>query len=86
MKVLRDYVLVEEPKVEEKRSEGGLILTQDKPSYTDAVERTVVQVGKDVQEISVGDTVLYMSRSGVLVKREDTNWRLLKEEEILAVL
>lgn len=86
MKVLRDFILVEEPKVEEKKSEGGLILTQDRPSFTDAVERQVVQVGKDVKEISVGDTVLFISRSGTVVKRPEGDWRILREEDILAVL
>ena len=86
MKILRNYVLVEEPAIEEKKSETGLILSQDKPNFTSPVTHKVIGIGKDVKEIQVGDTVLYLPRSGIEYKKDQIVWRFLKEEEIIAVM
>jgi len=85
MKLLRDYILVEEPSTEEK-SESGLIIKQDRPNFTSPIEHTVLQVGPDVKDVKEGDTVLYLPRSGVELKKERVNWRFLKEEEIIAIV
>lgn len=85
MKILRNYLLVEEPFVEEK-TEGGIIIKQDKPSFTTLIEHKVIGVGPDVKDIKEGDSVLYLSRSGIEMKKEKTNWRFLKEEEVVAVM
>jgi len=86
MKVLKDYVLVEEPTVEEKKSEGGIILAQDKVDYTTPITNVVVSVGKDVEEVKEGDTILYLARSGTELKHDGKNYRILKEEEIVAII
>lgn len=63
IKALGDTVIVEAPEIKEKKSEGGIILTQanDKEAKNQGV---VVSVGEKVTTISVGDTVL-ISRMGV---------------------
>lgn len=86
MKVLKDYILVEEPVEEEKKSEGGIILAQDRVDYTSPIENIVIGVGKDVEEINVGDKVIYLARSGTELKHDGRKYRILKEEEIAAVL
>ncbi len=86
MKVLKDYILVEEPVEEEKKSEGGIILAQDRVDYTSPIENIVIGVGKDVEEINVGDKVIYLARSGTELKHDGHKYRILKEEEIAAVL
>lgn len=86
MKILRDFVLVEEPALEEKKSEAGLILKQEKPNFTSLVEHTVIGIGSEVKDIKEGDVVLYLPRSGVEMKKDNGTWRFLKEEEIIAVM
>lgn len=86
MKVLKDYVLVKEIPETEKKSEGGILLSPDKIDYATPVSAEVIEVGKDVEEVKVGDTVMYMPKTGIHMQKEDYIWRFLKEEQIIAVL
>ena len=65
MKAFKDFILVEEPKNEERKSEGGVILPQEKVNYSRPVKGTVLSVGNKITEIKVGDDVYYMPKSGV---------------------
>ena len=65
MKAFKDFILVEEPKNEERKSEGGVILPQEKVNYSRPVKGTVLSVGNKITEIKVGDGVYYMPKSGV---------------------
>lgn len=65
MKAFKDFILVEEPKNEERKSEGGVILPQEKVNYSKPVKGTVLSVGNKITEIKVGDEVYYMPKSGV---------------------
>ena len=65
MKAFKDFILVEEPKNEERKSEGGVILPQEKVNYSRPVKGTVLSVGNKITEITVGDEVYYMPKSGV---------------------
>ena len=65
MKAFKDFILVEEPKNEERKSEGGVILPQEKVNYSRPVKGTVLSVGNKITEIKVGDEVYYMPKSGV---------------------
>lgn len=65
MKAFKDFILVEEPKNEERKSEGGVILPQEKVNYSRPVKGAVLSVGNKITEIKVGDEVYYMPKSGV---------------------
>lgn len=65
MKAFKDFILVEEPKNEERKSEGGVILPQEKVNYSRPVKGTVLSVGNKITEIKVGDEIYYMPKSGV---------------------
>lgn len=87
MKVLNDYVLIEEPIVAEKKSESGIYLGEESVDYSRPVTAKVLEVGINVKEISKGDTVLYMPKTGIRMKQDDNiQWRFLKEENIIAVM
>lgn len=86
MKVLKNYILIEEPLAEEKKSSGGVILSSDDVDISRPVTAKVLKVGKDVTEVNEGDTVMYMPRTGIHMKQDDCMWRFLKEENIIAVL
>lgn len=86
MKVLKDYVLIEEPLVKEKKSETGIYLGEESIDFSRPITGRVIEVGKDVVEINVGDTVMYMPKQGIHMKKEDCTWRFLKEENIIAVV
>jgi chaperonin GroES len=76
-----------------KKSTGGLILTEaaaDKPN-----QGIVIAVGPGnylengnfvVPGVNEGDKVLFVQGSGQLVKVEDEEYRILQEDEILAII
>lgn len=87
MKVLNEYVLIEEPIVAEKKSETGIYLGEESVDLSRPQTAKVLKVGKNVKEVSEGDTVMYMPRQGIHMKQDDnTMWRFLKEENIIAVM
>lgn len=87
MKVLNEYVLIEEPIVAEKKSEAGIYLGEESVDYSRPITAKVLKVGKNVKEVAEGDTVLYMPKTGIRMKQdENIQWRFLKEENIIAVM
>ena len=60
MKTIKDFILVEEAKIEERKSEGGIILSQDKVDYSKPTKGRVLSIGSKVTEVSVGDVVYFM--------------------------
>ena len=87
-KPLGDRILVK-PEEQEQKSKGGLILT-DSVQRGQKVYGTVVAVGNGKKDhtmtVKVGDTVLYGKYSGTELKYEGTDYLIMKEEEIYAIL
>ena len=81
LKPLKDRVaLKEEP---QEKTESGLLLgpAKEKPAYA-----VVESVGPDVKAVKKGDKIIYKECSTTEVKVDDTNYLILKEEDILATL
>lgn len=80
---LADYVVARQEEAETKTS-SGLYLpdkAQEKPKVA-----KVMAVGKRVQEIKVGDRIVYKSYSTTEVKVGSEEYMLIKEEDILATV
>jgi len=89
---LADRVVVR-PKAREEKTAAGIFLpdtAKEKPQ-----EGTVVAVGpgrldekgnRIPLEVKVGDTVLFAKYAGTEVKLDDTEYLILRESDILAVL
>lgn len=80
---LSTYVVV---RAEEKKTAtaSGILLTesaQDKPDT-----RVVEAVAKDVKSVKQGDKVLCSSYAGTKVTVDKTEYTLVKEEDILAII
>ena len=87
MKPINDRVVVR-PLPAEEKTRGGLIIpdtAKEKP-----LKGTVIAVGpgKDDKKMTVkeGDTVLYGKYSGTEVSLEDTDYLIMREDDILVIL
>lgn len=87
IKPLSDRVLVE-PKAAETKTASGLFIpdtAKEKP-----LQGTVVAVGpgnKDVtMEVKKGDTVLYSKYGGQEINVEGTDYLIMKQADILAII
>jgi chaperonin GroES len=80
---LADYVVVEQEAAQSKTA-SGLYLPEkaaEKPKIA-----KVLAVGKHVQDVKVGDRVVYGGYSNTEVKIDGTEYILVKEENVYAVV
>ncbi len=87
IKPLADRVLVEPAAAETKTSSGIIIpdTAKEKPQ-----KGTVVAVGKGTKEnpitVKVGDQVLYGKYAGTELQHEGSDYLIMKESDILAIV
>lgn len=86
LKPLHKNVILKKEKVaKETMTASGIILSgndKNKPSYA-----RVVSIGPDSKvDIKVDDNVVYKEYSGTDVKIEETEYIIIEDEDILAVL
>jgi chaperonin GroES len=84
---LSDRVIVQ-PNAAETKTASGIIIpdsAKEKPQ-----QGTVVAVGKGKKDhemtVKVGDTVLYGKYSGSELKYEGTDYLIMREDDILAII
>ena len=83
LKPLSDYVVAKAEQAETKTA-SGLYLPQNAQEKPKTVK--VVAIGKDVEQIKVGDRVVYKSFSATEVKVGKDGYVIIKEEDILATV
>ena len=88
---LADRVVLKQSTPEEK-TKSGIILastSQEKPQQAEviAVGPGGIVNGKEVKmEVEVGNTVIYSKYAGTEVKMDGTDYIIVKQEDILAVI
>ncbi|GAL64621.1 MULTISPECIES: co-chaperone GroES [Algibacter] len=87
IKPLADRVLIE-PAAAETKTASGIIIpdnAKEKPQ-----KGTVVAAGKGTKDepitVKVGDTVLYGKYAGTELKLEGTDYLIMRESDILAII
>lgn len=87
IKPLADRVLIEPAEAEEKTA-GGIIIpdtAKEKPQ-----KGTVVAVGQGKKDepmtVKVGDTVLYGKYAGTEITVDGTNYLIMRESDVVAVI
>ena len=82
-KPLGDRVLIKFTDEAEKTA-GGIYIPEtakEKPQ-----KGKVEAVGKDVEEVKVGDMVLFDKYSGSKIQMDDSDYLIIKEEEVLGIV
>lgn len=91
LKPLGDRVVLKQGEVEET-TKSGIILpgqAKEKPQYAEVIEvgPGAVVDGKLVpMEVKVGDKVIYQKFAGSEIKLEDTEYIVIKQDGILAII
>ena len=84
LKPLHDYVILKKEKAENKTA-SGIILTNPKEDASN--QEKVVAVGPNCQDfIKEGMTVIFKEYSGTKLNKDDEDFIILKEEDILAIV
>ena len=81
---LKDRVVIKYSSESLEKTAGGLFVpdvAKEKPQ-----KGTVTAVGSEVKEVKEGNTVLFDQYSGSKVKIDDTEYLVIKEEELLGIV
>ncbi len=84
IKPLKDRVVVKYSSEELEKTPGGIYVpdvAKEKPQ-----KGTVIEIGSEVKEVKVGDTVLFDKYAGSKIKIDDVEYLIIKEEEILGIV
>jgi len=87
LKPLGARVLIRE--IDEDQAEaGGILLPEDADKDQDFIKAEVIAIGTDKDEIEVkaGDVVLVDSFAGKAIKRDEATYRIVKAEDVAAVV
>jgi chaperonin GroES len=80
---LADWVVAQQEEAATKTASG--IYLPDKAAEKPKVAK-ILKVGKDVKSVKPGDRIVYKSYSTTDIKLDDTEYVLVKEEDILATV
>lgn len=81
LKPLKDYIVAKKEEAKNITASGLLLPEKEKPAYA-----VVESVGKDVKDVKKGDKIIYKEYSTTPVKLDQTEYILVKEEDVLATL
>ncbi len=82
LKPLKDRIVAKIEKPLEKTKSGILLgEAKEKPAYA-----VVESVGPEVKSVKPGDKIVYKEYSTTDIKLEDTDFIIVKEEDVLATL
>ena len=84
MKAVNDYIVVE-PIKEEKKTSGGLLLTDDTDTDNRYKKARVVSVGNLAEIIKEGTIVMYDMHAGHDIAYEDLIYKVIKLRDIVLV-
>lgn len=85
MKAINKNIMVFEVKEPEKKSEGGIILTDKRIDFSNAISNRVISVGGDVKYVKEGDTIYYLPTTGDVIKTDNGVYRVFDESQVVAV-
>lgn len=84
MKPLNDRVLLKVEREETTTKSGIILTTEDEGAKTDFAE--VLAIGPDVDNIKVGDEVIFDKYAGLPVDKDDDSIIMLEENDIFAIV
>ena len=84
MKAVNDYIVIEKIK-EEKKTSGGLLLTDDTDTDNRYKRAKVVSVGNLADIIKVDTIVMYDKHAGHDIAYEDLMYRVIRLRDVVLV-
>ena len=86
MKAIGKYLVVDPVKEENKKTKGGLILTEKQREDIRYILANVKSVGKDVNGIKAKDSIYYDKFAGTKIEIEAEEYQVIKESDVVIVV
>lgn len=78
-------ILVQENNAE-KQTKSGILLPASMASMKKEIFGTAISVGRNVEEVIEGDTVIYLRDTGIETEIDGNKYHFVREDEILGVV
>ena len=86
MKAVGKYIVVDPIKEDNKKTKGGLILTEKQREDIRYVLAKVKAVGQDVNGIKVKNNIYYDKFAGTKIEIKNEEYQVIKESDVVIVL
>jgi co-chaperonin GroES (HSP10) len=86
MKAIGKYIVVDPIKEDNAKTKGGLILADSHREDIRYRRAIVINTGTDVEALKEGDEVYYDKSAGFNIEIDKTNYKIIKEFDIVIVL
>lgn len=86
MKAIGKYIVVDPIKEDNAKTKGGLILADSHREDIRYRRAIVINTGTDVESLKEGDEVYYDKSAGFNIEIDKTNYKIIKEFDIVIVL
>ncbi len=86
MKAIGKYIVIDPIKEDNAKTKGGLILADSHREDIRYRRAIVINTGTDVEALKEGDEVYYEKSAGFNIEIDKTNYKIIKEFDIVIVL
>ena len=86
MKAVGKYIVVDPIKEDNKKTKGGLILTEKQREDIRYVLAQVKAVGQEVNGIKTKNNIYYDKFAGTKIEIENEEYQVIKESDVVIVL
>ncbi len=86
MKAIGKYIVINPTKENNKKTSGGLILTDKQREDIRYRQADIISLGPDVQNISDNNTIYYDRHAGTKIEIKEKQYIVIKEQDVVVVL
>ena len=86
MRAIGKYIVIEDIKVEDSKTKGGLLLTESHREDIRYRQGKVLNIGTDVIGVKDGDDIYYDKQAGFKLEVKKDIYKVIKEHDIVIVL
>ena len=86
MRAIGKYIVIEDIKVEDSKTKGGLLLTESHREDIRYRQGKVLNIGTDVLGVKDGDDIYYDKQAGFHIEIDEEIFLVIKQQDVVIVL
>ena len=86
MKAIGKYIVIEDIKVKDSKTKGGLLLTESHREDIRYRQGKVLNIGTEVVGVKEGDDIYYDKQAGFKLEVKKDIYKVIKEHDVVIVL
>ena len=86
MRAIGKYIVIEDIKIEDSKTKGGLLLAESHREDIRYKRGKVLNIGTDVVGVKDGDDIYYDKQAGFKLEIKKDIYKVIKEHDVVIVL